>query len=59
MLKYLDIELFSWNRIDRGWWNLTILRIASGNWSWHLFMMEENLDEGFVEWCTFRITKDE
>ena len=57
MNKYLDIELFGWNKIEDKWWNITILRIASKNWSWHLFMMEENLDEGFVEWFKFRITR--
>lgn len=57
MHKYFDIELFGWNRIQDKWWNVTILRVASGNWSWHLFMMEENLDECFVEWFKFNINK--
>lgn len=57
MHKYFDIELFGWNRIQEKWWNVTILRVASGNWSWHLFMIEENLDESFVEWFKFNINK--
>ncbi len=57
MHKYFDIELFGWNRIQEKWWNVTILRVASGNWSWHLFMIEENPDECFVQWFTFRINK--
>ncbi len=57
MHKYFDIELFGWSRIQEKWWNVTILRVASGNWSWHLFMIEENLDECFVEWFKFNITK--
>ena len=57
MHKYFDIELFGWNRIQEKWWNVTILRLASGKWSWHLFMIEENLDECFVEWFKFNINK--
>ena len=57
MHKYFDIELFGWNKFREGWWNITILRVASANWSWHLFMIEENLDEGFVEWFKFQIRK--
>jgi hypothetical protein len=57
MHKYFDIELFGWNRVKPDWWNVTILRVASGNWSWHLFMIEENLDECSVQWFTFRINK--
>ena len=57
MHKYFDIELFGWNRIQEKWWNVTIFRVASGNWSWHLFMIEENLDECFVEWFKFNINK--
>ena len=49
MHKYFDIELFGWNRIQEKWWNVTILRVA--------FMIEENLDECFVEWFKFSINK--
>lgn len=57
MSKYFDIELFGYQHIDSGWWNITFFRIASANWSWHLFMVEENRDECFVQWFTFTITK--
>jgi hypothetical protein len=57
MHKYFDIELFGCNSVKPNWWNVTILRVASGNWSWHLFMIEENLDECSVQWFTFRINK--
>jgi len=57
MNKYLDIELFSFNRIEKKWWNITFLRIASGNWSYHIFMVEENLDGLFIEWFKLNITK--
>tara|TARA_B110000285_G_scaffold47493_1_gene53541 strand:+ start:737 stop:910 length:174 start_codon:yes stop_codon:yes gene_type:complete len=57
MHKYFDIELFGWNRIKKDWWNITILRVSSGNWSWHLFMMEENLDDISVDWFKFSMNK--
>lgn len=53
MYKYFDIELFGWQHIDEGWWNVTFFRIASGRWSWHLFMIEQNLDAMFIQWFTF------
>lgn len=57
MHKYFDIELFGYQHIDSGWWNITFFRIASANWSWHLFMVEENRDNCFVQWFTFTINK--
>ena len=57
MHKYFDIELFGWNRLEENWWNITIMRVASANWSWHLFMIEENRDECYVEWFKFQIRK--
>jgi len=55
-MKYFDIELFGWQHIDKGWWNLTFVRFAFGNMSWHLFMVEQNRDTFFVEFCTFNKT---
>lgn len=51
--KYFDIELLGWQHIDKGWWNATLFRVASGKWSWHLFMIEQNRDRLFIEWLTF------
>jgi len=53
MSKYFDIELLGLQHIDKGWWNVTLFRVASGNWSWHLFMIEQNRDRLFIEWLTF------
>jgi hypothetical protein len=53
MHKYFDIELFGFQHIDKGWWNISLLRIASGRWSWHFFMIEQNRDRLFIEWFTF------
>ena len=57
MHKYFDIELFGWNRLEENWWNITIMRVAADKWSWHLFMIEENRDECYVEWFKFQIRK--
>ena len=58
MHKYFDIELFGYQHVDENWWNITFLRIASGRCSWHLFMIEQNLDQYFVQFCTFNRTNE-
>ena len=58
MNRYFDIELFGWQSIDKGWWNLTFFRIASGRSSWHLFMIEQNPDAFFVQFATFNKTNE-
>jgi hypothetical protein len=59
MHKYLDIELFGWNKFTKNWWSITILRVASGSWQWYLLMIEEDLDEVTIQWFSFRKTKYE
>lgn len=54
--KYFDIELFGWQHIDSGWWNVNFFRIAWGTSSWHLFMVERNRDNLFVQFATYNKT---
>ena len=54
--KYFDIELFGWQHIDSGWWNVTFFRIAWGTSSWHFFMVERNRDNLFVQFATYNKT---
>ncbi len=54
-MKYFDVELFGYQYIDKGWWNVTFFRIAFRNTSWHLFMVEQNRDELFIQWFTLQV----
>ena len=58
MHKYFDIELFGYQHVDEHWWNVTFFRIASKNWGWHLFMIEQNLDGYTVQFCTYNRTNE-
>jgi len=52
-MKQFDIELFGWQFIDKGWWNITLFRIAFVKISWHFLMIEQNRDELFIQFFTF------
>jgi len=57
MKNWLQIDLFSWNKIDKGWWAIYFLKLEGKTWSWHLLFIEENLDNYQVEWFSFRLEK--